>query len=97
MNRKKIKYDGKIFYRQRDGYYRDFRTTLHRYKFEKKYGSILPGFAIHHIDGDKRNNNINNLMLVSIKEHILIHKKMKLEIKYKNQLQLFVYRNINSI
>lgn len=97
MDRRKIKYDGNIFYRQRDGYYRNFYTTLHRYKFEKKYGAILPGFSVHHIDGNKRNNKINNLMLVSHKEHVLIHRKMKFEIKYKNQLQLFVHSNINNI
>lgn len=88
MTRKKIKYDGVVFYLDKDGYYTNFRTTLHRYKFEKKYGVVLPGFAIHHIDGNKKNNNIINLMMVSFKEHLLIHKKMKLEIKFKNQLKL---------
>lgn len=37
------------------------------------------GFAyeIHHVDGDRTNNNIDNLKLVSIKEHLDIHLKQE--------------------
>lgn len=85
--RKKIKYKGRTFFSYGD-YFRNGRTTLHRYKYEKKFGVILPSFYLHHIDGNKLNNNLNNLMLVSPKEHTLIHKALKRELLFKNQLRL---------
>lgn len=47
--------------------------------WEKKYGNIPVDengkkYDIHHIDGDRSNNSIDNLMAVSIKEHYHIHK-----------------------
>jgi hypothetical protein len=33
---------------------------------------------IHHIDGDKNNNNIDNLLLVGVNEHSRIHKEYEL-------------------
>lgn len=69
------------------GYFRNGRTTLHRYKYERKYGAILPGFHLHHKDGNKFNNNLNNLELLTPKEHILLHKKLRLEKIYKNQMK----------
>ena len=32
---------------------------------------------VHHLDGNKLNNNINNLMVVTKREHQFIHKKNK--------------------
>jgi len=32
-------------------------------------GEIPKGFEIHHIDGDKDNNNISNLEILSASEH----------------------------
>lgn len=34
---------------------------------------IPKGFTIHHIDGDKKNNSIDNLALVTMKGHARIH------------------------
>ena len=36
--------------------------------------SIPDNFEIHHVDGDNTNNNPNNLICVSIEEHLEIHK-----------------------
>ena len=36
---------------------------LHRLIYEEVYGSIPKGYSIHHIDGDKTNNNPGNLMI----------------------------------
>ena len=46
--------------------------------WESVYGAIPKdeegfSFEIHHIDGNHSNNNIENLKLVSIKEHLKIH------------------------
>ena len=34
-------------------------------------------YEIHHIDGNRKNNNITNLKAVSLKEHYLIHYNQK--------------------
>ena len=46
---------------------------LHRLIYEEIYGSIPKGYAIHHIDGDKTNNNPGNLMLLSKSNHHKLH------------------------
>lgn len=46
--------------------------------WEEHHGMKIPeGKEIHHIDGDKTNNDIENLKLVSLEEHLEIHKKQK--------------------
>lgn len=41
--------------------------------WESHYGKIPDGYEIHHIDGDRSNDAIKNLMCVSIEEHFRIH------------------------
>lgn len=48
---------------------------LHRLIYEEVYGPIPKGYAIHHIDGDKTNNNPGNLMLLSKSNHHKLHMK----------------------
>lgn len=50
-------------------------TTLHRIVWSHYFGEIPKGFAVHHIDHDKSNNNIENLRLVSLAEHARIHNR----------------------
>lgn len=46
--------------------------------WEKHNNKKIPeGYEIHHIDGNRNNNDPNNLMCVSIEEHIEIHKKQE--------------------
>jgi hypothetical protein len=85
--RKKIKHKGRTFFSYGD-YFRNGRTTLHRYKYEKKFGAILPSFHLHHIDGNKFNNRFDNLELLSSQQHCTIHKEMRREALFKNQLTL---------
>lgn len=42
---------------------------LHRRIWEQKNGPIPEGFHIHHIDGNKENNDISNLECISKGEH----------------------------
>jgi len=42
---------------------------------ENVYGSIFG--HVHHIDGNKLNNNINNLVIVSNREHRLLEQQLK--------------------
>ena len=47
---------------------------LHTYIYEKHNGSIPKGYEIHHIDHNKDNNEIDNLQMLTRKEHNKIHK-----------------------
>lgn len=51
---------------------------LTRLIYQKHIGKIPKGFEIHHIDGDKFNDDPSNLIALSHKEHVELHKKMKI-------------------
>jgi len=69
----------------------EYEGTMHPYKRKKNgkrmswlkhlkvwteaNGEIPKGYIIHHIDGDKKNNNISNLKCINRSEHTLIHSK----------------------
>ena len=55
---------------RKEGYHGKF---LHRLIFEKEYGEIPKGFVIHHKDGNKLNNCIGNLELMTHKSHSKLH------------------------
>lgn len=67
-------YNGlKFYYDKSNGYM--FRLDkkkmfLHRYIWEIERGEIPKGFEIHHKDGNKLNNIIDNLECISRGEHI---------------------------
>lgn len=62
---------------KKTGYYHNTvrRERLHRYVWEKEHGNIPPGYDIHHIDGNKKNNDISNLMMISRSDHASLHGK----------------------
>ena len=49
--------------------------STYRTIWERHNGKIPQGFEIHHIDGNRNNNNISNLLCVSLEEHYNIHYK----------------------
>jgi rubrerythrin len=57
------------------GYYRNdrVRTRLHRYLYEREYGELPDEVDVHHIDHDKENNTIENLMALERSEHQRLH------------------------
>ena len=56
------------------------QIKLHRYLMEIKLNrQILPSEIVHHIDGIKLNNVIENLQLTTISEHNKIHKTLNRE------------------
>lgn len=49
-------------------------TKIHRKIYEEHFQcSLIPYVEIHHIDGNHKNNNIENLMPVTIEEHYHLH------------------------
>lgn len=46
--------------------------------WESIYGEIPNGYQIHHIDGNKLNNSIENLQLVTPLEHKRLHSNCKI-------------------
>ena len=76
---------GKEYYINSDGYYITYDkehkkyNVSHRVIYEEHYGIKLKSNQyIHHIDGNKKNNNIENLLLCNgCKEHTLIHKQLE--------------------
>ena len=59
---------------------------LHRLIWECVNGEIPNGYEIHHIDGNKLNNSIHNLELVSIEEHHKEHKPTMNNPKYSKKI-----------
>lgn len=59
--------------------FKDTDVCVHRWVMEKKLGRKLRhGEVVHHIDGNKLNNNMSNLMLFpSQKEHHAYHEECK--------------------
>lgn len=71
-----IEYDGLRFCRdEKTGYYLNstIRKRLHRYVWEKEIGSIPKGCQIHHINGNKADNRIDNLSMLTASGHQRLH------------------------
>ena len=79
-------FDGYSFRRdKKTGYYLSSkkidgrRKRLHVYVWEKYNGKVPKGYAVHHIDEDKRNNEPSNLTIITKKEHAVLHGETKSE------------------
>ena len=73
---KYIEYDGLKFCRDdKTGYYLNstIRKRLHRYVWEKEVGSIPKGCHIHHLNGNKADNRIENLAILTASGHERMH------------------------
>lgn len=73
---KAIILDGYKFVRDDEtGYYRcnELRARLHRYVYEKFNGVLPSNEDVHHIDGNKDNNNLSNLIALSRQDHAKLH------------------------
>lgn len=71
-NGKRAVFDGLIFARDdKTGLYLNSasRKRLHRAVWEHFNGSIPAGHHIHHVDGDRKNNNPDNLQCIEGLEH----------------------------
>jgi len=68
---------GKEFYLDRDtGYWISSncpKIRAHRWVWINNHGQIPKGYHIHHKDGDKSNNSIENLELIEGSRHLSLH------------------------
>lgn len=68
----------------------------HRLIWMEYYGGIPDGYVVHHKDEDGFNNDINNLELMTRKEHARYHMKgKKLPKKHRNNIALSLMNNGN--
>jgi hypothetical protein len=76
----------------------NYAKKLHRLIFEDFYNITLPpNIIIHHEDGDKLNNEIWNLVPMTIQEHTIIHKTgNELSQEYKDKVSLGVSKIKNT-
>jgi hypothetical protein len=68
------KYFGKRFWRNKGGYWvNGMPIHAQRWVWINHFGTIPEGMDIHHRDGDKENNDISNLEMLSRSEHLKRH------------------------
>ena len=87
MGKKFQYFDRKRFTRDdRTGYYLcstrspdGTRKRMHVYVWEYYNGLVQDNYHVHHIDGDKSNNNIANLELLPGREHLSLHARENAE------------------
>lgn len=73
---------------KKSGYYLNStnRKRLHRSVWEYYNGKIPKGYEIHHKDRNKDNNDISNLIMLTVEEHKKEHKKL-LTVEQKQKLR----------
>lgn len=65
-------------HRKKKNYFKLYNEMAHRAIAEEKIGrKLLSSEQVHHIDGNARNNDPNNLMIVTAQEHGRIHAAQK--------------------
>ena len=94
MEKYKYYHNIKFTLDEKSGYYQNsaIHKSLHRFVWEENNGVIPNGYEIHHIDFNKSNNHISNLIMLSKKEHLEIHSK-----SLTDEQRQFRRNNMNNI
>ena len=70
------RFNGESFYLC-GSYFQRKGKRLHRAVWEYHNGYIPEGYHVHHVDGDRSNNDISNLILMRADEHLSEHMSTK--------------------
>ena len=94
MEKYKYYHNIKFTLDEKSGYYQNstIHKSLHRFVWEENNGVIPNGYEIHHIDFNKSNNHISNLIMLSKEEHLEIHSK-----SLTDQQRQFRRDNMNNV
>lgn len=69
-------YFGMKFYKHPNGYWTSTKNAAiyaHRWVWTMFYGEIPQGMHVHHIDGNRSNNEISNLQMLNPSDHSKFH------------------------
>lgn len=66
-------------------------TYVHRFVYEHFKGGIPDGFVVDHIDGNKLNNAVNNLQVLSVSDNTLKGSTGKVSLEQREDIY-FLYR-----
>lgn len=75
---------------KKTGYYLNAKThkRLHVYVWEYYNGEVPKGYDVHHKDFNKANNEVDNLQLLTKKDHATLHGKSWNKERYENQIKI---------
>ena len=65
---------------------RRYPMRLHIYVWQKHNGDVPKGYQVHHIDGNKDNNDISNLELLKSFDHLSLHATNRSEASREHML-----------
>lgn len=86
LSDKQQSFNGVVYYLCGD-YFQKKGKRLHRAVWEYHNGEIPKGYHIHHVDGNKANNNIDNLVCIKGTEH-LTHHMSQPEVVQKSRISI---------
>jgi endogenous inhibitor of DNA gyrase (YacG/DUF329 family) len=66
------KFNGRVYCRNKGGHYIK-GNSIHQAVYHYYCGEIPAGYVVHHKDGNKANNDVSNLQMLSRDEHSKIH------------------------
>ena len=72
--------------------------SAHKIVYETFVGKIPEGYELHHRDGDVRNNSVDNLQIVTKREHRQIHSdqfQRKRQQLNEEELRLLLFSNLS--
>jgi len=76
----------KQFHQYKDG--KRFGVYVHRFVYEYHMGSIPEGLVVDHIDGNKLNNYLHNLQVISISDNAIKGVGGKISLQQREEIYL---------
>lgn len=66
----------------------------HRIIYERNFGKIKNNWEVHHIDMNKHNNNLENLIALPKLFHVFIHKFQRTQnrIIYRKEIEFYLLK-----